>query len=264
MKNFAYHLPGSIREATELFDKSDDGKFLAGGHTLIPILKQRMAEHADLIDISAISDLQGITVDGDKLRLGAMSRHVQVAESEIVSESIPALSVLASGIGDPHVRNRGTIGGSLANNDPSADYPAAILGLGATIYTDRRQIPGDEFFIDMFETTLEEGELITAVEFNIPDQSIYLKFPNPASRYAIVGVFVSQLKGRPRVAVTGAGPCVFRHEQMEQALLSDFSSKALENIEVSDENFNSDIHASAEYRAHLVKILTGRAVDRLI
>lgn len=263
MKNFAYHLPGSIREAAEIFGKSDDGKFLAGGHTLIPVLKQRLAEHADLIDISAISELQGVTLDGDKLRLGAMTRHAQVAESEIVSGAVPALADLAAGIGDPHVRNRGTIGGSLANNDPSADYPAAILGLGATIYTDRRQIPDNEFFLDMFETTLEEGELITAVEFNIPERAAYLKFPNPASRYAIVGVFVSQLKGQPRVAVTGAGPCVFRHEQMEQALLTDFSSSALEGIEVSDENLNNDIHASAEYRAHLVKILAGRAVDRL-
>ncbi len=263
MKNFEYHRPGSIKEAIEIINRSDDGKYLAGGHTLIPVLKQRMAEHADLVDISTISDLRGINVKDNSIQIGAMTRHAEVAKSEPVRKNIPALSELAGGIGDPHVRNRGTIGGSLANNDPTADYPAAVLGLGAIIYTDRRQIAGDDFFVDMFETALEEAELIKAVEFPIPDRAIYLKFPNPASRYALVGVFVSQLNGQPRVAVTGAGPCVFRQREMEGALLKDFSSDALDDIVVPDDDLNEDFHASAEYRAHLVKILAKRAVDRL-
>lgn len=263
MKNFEYHRPADIKEAVDIVNNSGDGKYLAGGHTMIPVLKQRMAEHADLVDISMISDLQGIKVGENNIQIGAMTRHVEVAESELVRKSIRALSGLASGIGDPHVRNRGTIGGSLANNDPSADYPAAVLGLGAIIHTDRRQIPGDDFFVDMFETALEDGELLTAVEFTVPDRAAYLKFPNPASRYAITGVFVSLRDGHPRVAVTGAGPCVFRQHEMEQALLAEFSSSALDNIVVADDDLNQDIHASAEYRAHLIKVLAKRAVDSL-
>ena len=189
-----------------------------------------------------------------------MTRHAEVAESPEVQKAIPALAKLAGGIGDPMVRNRGTIGGSIANNDPAADYPSAVLGLGATVHTSKRNIPGDEFFTGMFETALEPGEMVTAVTFPVPEKAAYMKFPNPASRYAIVGVFVSKTGGNVRVAVTGAGPCVFRAEEMEKALAKDFSPKAIEGIKLSAADLNADIHASADYRAHLIGVMARRAV----
>ncbi|TCT12698.1 carbon-monoxide dehydrogenase medium subunit [Tepidamorphus gemmatus] len=260
MYQFNYHRPDSIRKAAALLAKHEDAKLLAGGHTLLPTMKQRLAAPSDLIDLSGIPDLSGIELKGRTLHIGAMTRHAEVAESQIVRSSIPALAKLAAGIGDPHVRHRGTIGGSVANNDPNADYPAACLGLGATIVTNKRRIAADDFFTGMFETALEPGEIITKVLFPVPRKAGYAKFANPASRYALVGVFVSKRGGEVRVAVTGAGPCVFRVPQFEAALSQRFAPKALDGLEVSAEGLNSDIHGSAEYRANLVAVMARRAV----
>ena len=207
MYEFQYHRPGSLEEAARIFANADDGQFLAGGMTMIPVMKQRLAMPSDIIDLSRIDELTGITDGSSSISIGAITPHAEVAGSEMVAKAIPALAALAGGIGDPAVRNRGTIGGSIANNDPSADYPAAILGLGATVHTAARDIAADDFFTDMFETALEEGELITRVTFPKADKAGYAKFPNPASRYATAGVFVAQLSAGVRVAVTGAGAC---------------------------------------------------------
>ena len=239
---------------------AEDGTFLAGGHTLIPTLKQRLAMPSDVVDLAGL-DMTGISVSGGAVTIGAGATHASVAASGDVRGAIPALADLAGHIGDPHVRARGTIGGSVANNDPAADYPAALVGLSATVTTNEREISADDFFTGMFETALEEGELITAVTFPGADRAAYIKFPNPASRYAIVGVFVAQASGGVRVAVTGAGPCVFRVPEMEAALASDFASDAIKDIAIEDDDLNSDIHASAEYRAHLVNVMARRAVD---
>jgi carbon-monoxide dehydrogenase medium subunit len=260
MYDFNYIQAKSVDEAAKSHGSASDGSYLAGGMTLIPTLKQRLASPSDLIDLAKIADLAGITVTGNSVRIGAMTRHAVVASSPEVQKAIPALAALAGGIGDPMVRNRGTMGGSIANNDPAADYPSAVVGLGATVHTSKRDIPGDEFFTGMFETALEQGEIVTGVTYPVPDKAAYVKFPNPASRYAIVGVFVSKTGGSVRVAVTGAGPCVFRATEMEKALEADFSPKAIENIKVSADNLNSDIHATADYRAHLVTVMAKRAV----
>ncbi|HBC54338.1 MAG TPA: carbon monoxide dehydrogenase, partial [Alphaproteobacteria bacterium] len=252
MYEFDYHTPQTLADARSLLSGRDDPKLLAGGQTLLPTMKQRLAAPSDLIDLRKIADLAGIARDGDKLRIGAMTRHAAVADSEVVKQAIPALARLAGGIGDPLVRHRGTLGGSIANNDPSADYPAACLGLGATIVTDRREIAADDFFLGMFETALEEDEIITAVAFPVPQKAGYAKFPNPASRYAMVGVFVAQTGGTVRVAVTGAAPGVFRVGEMEAALASDFSAQAIADIAVPSEGLLEDLHGSAEYRANLV------------
>ncbi len=260
MYEFNYHRPGSVDEAVELLKNSDDGKFLAGGHTLIPTLKQRLASPSDVIDITdAVKS--GIDASGGNVVIGAGTTHAEVAGSMDVRNSIPALASLAGGIGDPHVRARGTIGGSVANNDPAADYPAACVALDATIVTSKREISADEFFTGMFETALEEDEIVTSVRFPVPAKAGYVKFPNPASRYALVGVFVASAGGGARVAVTGAGPCVFRDAAMESALSGDFSSGAIAEASVASDDLNSDIHASAEYRAHLVGVMARRAVD---
>ena len=259
MYEFAYHRPNSIRKASSL-SASGEAKFLAGGQTLLPTMKQRLASPDALIDLAGIEALQGIELKGRTLHIGAMSRHADVASSAVVREAIPALAALAGGIGDPHVRSMGTIGGSVANNDPAADYPAACLGLGATIVTNKRRISADDFFTDMFETALEEGEIITKVLFPLPRRSAYAKFDNPASRYALVGVFVSKRGRDVRVAVTGAGPCVFRVAAMEDALSKRFAAKSLDGISVAAGDLNSDIHASADYRAHLVGVMARRAV----
>ena len=260
MYDFNYIQAKNVDEAAQSHGSASDGTYLAGGMTLIPTLKQRLASPSDLIDLAKIEDLAGISVKGNSVRIGAMTRHAVVASSEDVQKAIPALASLAGGIGDPMVRNRGTMGGSIANNDPAADYPSAVVGLGATVHTSKRNIPGDEFFTGMFETALEPGEIVTAVTYPVPDKAAYVKFPNPASRYAIVGVFVSKTGSAVRVAVTGAGPCVFRATEMEKALEADFSPKAIENIKVSADGLNSDIHATADYRAHLITVMAKRAV----
>ncbi len=248
-------------EAESLVAKAEDGKFMSGGMTLLPTLKQRLARPSDVVDLNGLEgDLSGISVDGKTVTVGALTRHAAVAASAEVQKAIPALAKLAGCIGDPMVRNRGTIGGSIANSDPAADYPAAIVGLGATVHTTKREITGDNFFKDLFETALENVEIITKITFLVPEKSGYMKFPNPASRYCVVGVMVSKTGGDVRVGVTGAGPCAFRQSEMEKALGGSFAAEAVENIKVSDADFNSDIHASAEYRAHLVTIMAKRAV----
>jgi len=262
MYEFNFNRPASVADALAAVADADDGQFMAGGQTMIPVLKQRLAMPSDVVELAKIDDLKGIAVDGGTVTIGAMMTHSEVHNSSDVASAIPALADLAGMIGDPHVRNRGTIGGSVANNDPAADYPAAVVGLGATVVTDRREMAGDDFFVDLFETALAEGELITAVRFPVPDKAAYMKFPNPASRYAIVGVFVSQSGSDVRVAVTGAGPCVFRAVAMETALASDFSADAVAGIFVSGDDFNNDIHASAEYRVHLVTVMAKRAVAK--
>ena len=260
MYEFAYRRAASAEEARRLYEAADDPRYLAGGHTLLPTMKQRLANPSDLIDIADIDDMRGVSRENDAVIVGALATHAEVAASAIAADAIPALAALAAGIGDPHVRNRGTIGGSIANNDPAADYPAAVLGLDATVRTDRRAIAAGDFFSGMFETALEPGELVVSVSFPIPRAACYAKFPNPASRYAIVGVMAARAGGGARVAVTGAGHCVFRATEMERALDADFSPAALEDIEIPQDDLNADIHASAEYRAHLVGVMARRAV----
>ena len=261
MYDFTYHRAANIADAVKQVGGADDGQFLAGGHTLLPTLKLRLAQPSDLVDLQDIGDLKGISVSGEGITVKAMTTHATVAGSADVQKAIPALAALAGGIGDPHVRSRGTIGGSIANNDPAADYPAAVVGLGATIKTDKREIAGDDFFTSMFDTALAEGELITEVSFPKADKAAYYKFKNPASRFAIVGVFVAQIGGGVRVAVTGAAPCVFRVVDMEAALAGNFSADAIKDISVSQDGLNSDIHAKADYRAHLVNVCARRAVE---
>ena len=233
---------------------------LAGGQTLIPTMKMRLANPSALIDISGLKELSFIRVSGDAVMIGADTKHFDVANSADVKRAIPALAHLADEIGDPAVRYMGTLGGSLANNDPAADYPAAVLGLGATIKTTKRSIAADDFFTGMFSTALDDGEIITEISFPIPERAGYAKFPNPASRYAMAGVFVAKTRGGVRVAVTGAAPCVFRVPEMEAALAKNFSPDAIAKIAVDSGNMNSDIHGSAEYRAHLVSVMAKRAI----
>jgi carbon-monoxide dehydrogenase medium subunit len=260
MYPFNYHRPASVRKAATILAKEEDAKILAGGHTLLPTMKQRLASPSDLVDLSGVEGLAGIELKGRRLHIGAMTRHADVANSDVVKEAIPALAQLAGGIGDPHVRARGTIGGSIANNDPNADYPAACVGLGATIVTNKRKIEADDFFTGMFDTALEPGEIVTKVIFPLPRKAGYAKFPNPASRYALVGVFVSKRGKDVRAAVTGAGPCVFRSKELEDALSARFAPKSLEGVSIPSSGLNSDIHASADYRANLVAVMARRAV----
>lgn len=261
MYAFEYHRPTSVADAAALLKQAGDGVLMAGGMTLIPTLKQRLASPSDVIDLGGVGDLTRILVDrGSHLVIGALTTHAAVAASKDVQGWIPALAKLAGGIGDPQVRNRGTIGGSIANNDPAADYPAAVLALNAKVHTDRRVIDGNGFFTGMFETALAEDEIVTEVRFPKPQAAAYAKFPNPASRYAIVGVFVARFDDGVRVAVTGASPCVFRASEIEGALARNFAAGALDGITVKSDGLNSDIHASAEYRAHLVKVMAQRAV----
>jgi carbon-monoxide dehydrogenase medium subunit len=264
MYNFDYHRAKSVADAAKLLKDAADGKFLAGGMTLLPTLKQRLAQPSDLIDLAQIPDMKGISVAGKTLTIKAMTRHFDVATSPDVQKAIPALAVLAGGIGDPSVRHRGTIGGSVANADPAADYPAGLVGLGATIETDKRKIAADDFFVSLFETALEPGEIITAVHFPIPDKAGYVKFAHLASGYATVGVMVAKTGDQVRVGVTGAGPSAFRVPEMEAALAKSFTPDAIANIKVSAEGLLSDIHSSAEYRAHLVTVIAKRAVAAAI
>jgi aerobic carbon-monoxide dehydrogenase medium subunit len=260
MYEFNYHRPTSLDEIANLLSANEEAKLVAGGMTLVPTLKQRLAKPSDLVDLAAIPALRGITDAGDALVIGAMTRHGEVHNSPVVKQAIPGLAAMAGLIGDPAVRNRGTIGGSISNNDPAADYPAALVALGATVHTTKREIAGEQFFTGMFETALEPTEIVTAVRFPKPQAACYQKFRNPASRYAIVGVFVARTGSGIRVAVTGAGPSVFRVPEMETALAKSFTPDAIKDITIPDDGLNSDIHASAEYRAHLVGVMARRAV----
>jgi carbon-monoxide dehydrogenase medium subunit len=260
MNSFAYHKAGTVPEAIALLGTTTESRPIAGGMTLLPTMKQRLAAPAALVDLSGIATLKGISIAGSMVTIGAMTRHVDVARSEVVAKAIPALARLAGGIGDPAVRNRGTIGGSLANNDPAADYPAAVLALDATIVTNAREIAADRFFRGLFETALEPGELITAVRFPQPLAAGYAKAPNPASRYALVGVFVARFPTGVRLTVTGAGPVVFRLPKLEAALSSRFEPTAVDGLAVDPSGLNSDIHAEAAFRAHLITVMTKRAV----
>lgn len=264
MQPFNYFRPSALAEAAALHRQADDPAYLSGGQTLIPAMQQRLSVPTDLIDLSGIPELSGIEATAGAVRIGAFSRHAQVAESPQVRSAIPALAHLAGLIGDAQVRNLGTLGGSVANNDPAADYPAAVLALGATVHTNRRAIAGDEFFQAFFETALEEGEIITAVEFPVPRRAAYRKFPNPASRYAVVGVMAAEFDEGLRVGVTGAGPCAFRAQGLERALNARPSPEALDAVDIPHADFNNDLHASAEYRAALVKVMTQRALADLL
>jgi aerobic carbon-monoxide dehydrogenase medium subunit len=261
MYSFTFHRPETLRQAVALLSKNEDAKLLAGGHTLLPTMKLRLANPPQLIDLSKIEGLAGIELKGRTIEIGAMTRHNDVHTSSVVQQAAPVLAKLAGMIGDPAVRHMGTIGGSVANNDPTADYPAACLGLGATIITNKRRIKADDFFTGMFSTALEPTEIITKISFPLPKKAAYQKFRNQASRYALVGVFVGKRGSEIRVAVTGAGGNgVFRVKSFEDALKKRFSPKSLEGLTVSADGLNSDIHGSAEYRAHLIGVLARRAV----
>ena len=259
MKTFNYHSAKDSKEASKL--SSSNSAFLAGGMTTIPSMKLGLASYKDIIDIKGIKKLSGIKVSGKSVVIGATTKHAEVANSKEIKKTIPSLASLAEGIGDPQVRNRGTIGGSIANNDPSADYPSACIALEATIHTNERKIEASKFFKGMFETALKKAELIEAIEFKVPEKSSYAKYPNPASRYAIVGVYVAKLKKETRVAITGAGNCVFRSKELESSLTKNFTSAATDNVSISNKGLNSDIHASADYRAHIIKVMARKAVS---
>ena len=259
MYAFSYSNPQTTGEAA-----SASGQFLAGGQSLIPSMKLRLAQPGAIVDLNGVAELAGIRVSGAQLEIGAMTRHADVAASREVQAAIPALAQLAGGIGDRQVRARGTIGGSLANNDPAACYPSAVLGLGATVVTNQREIAADDFFQGMYTTALQEGELITAVRFPVPRAAAYLKFKQPASRFALVGVFVAQTAQGVRVAITGAGLSVFRHEGLEAALNQSFTPEAAAGVKIDDSELNSDLHASARYRAQLISVQTQRAVEQLL
>jgi len=264
MRSFDYHRPSSLPEAARVYAAEADTRLLAGGMTLIPAMKMRLLLPPALVDLGGLAELRGIRAGKQEVGIGAMTRHAQVAGSADVRRLIPALSALAAGIGDPQVRNRGTIGGAIANNDPAADYPAALLGLGATIATSKRRIPADKFFIGMFETALEAGEIILQVTFPVPAMAVYEKFRSPASRYALVGVFVARTSSGVRVAVTGAAPCVFRATALESLLSEKFAPEALAGFRFAAEGLNTDMHGDAQFRANLISVLTRRAVANLV
>jgi carbon-monoxide dehydrogenase medium subunit len=260
MYAFDYHRPPSLADAASKL-KTGSARVLAGGQTLIPAMKFRLAQADNVVDLGAIEDLKGITQSGSSLRIGAMTTHATVAESPVVKQAIPGLAALATQIGDPHVRNRGTIGGSVANNDPAADYPAAVLALGATVNTNQRAMAADDFFTGLFSTALEDSEIITHFDFPVPESFAYMKFANPASRFALVGVAVARTTSGVRVAVTGAGASgVYRLKEAESALGTNFSAAALDGVKIDATNLLSDIHAEADYRAHLVGVMLRRAV----
>jgi carbon-monoxide dehydrogenase medium subunit len=264
MYSFNYHRPASLDAAAKLRADCEDAVFLSGGQTLIPTLKQRLASPTDLIDLSGVAGLTGIDVNDKRVVIGAMTRHADVARSAALRKVLPVLCDLAGQIGDAQVRSRGTIGGSIANSDPAADYPAAVIGLGATVHTNVRAIAAADYFEDLFETALEPGEIVKSIEFPVPRRAAYCKFPNPASRYAIAGVLVADFGGKYRVGVTGAGPCAFRAVNLEQALNARLAPQAVDAVEIDYERFNSDLHATAEYRANLVRVMARRAVAALM
>jgi len=259
MHAFNYHRPSSVDAAAGL--AKGEAKLLAGGQSLVQAMKLRLSSPSDIIDLGTIQSLRGIKSDGKSVTIGAMARHAEVAHSADVKKTIPALAALAGMIGDRQVRSMGTCGGSIANNDPAADYPAVVLALNGTITTNKGKHEADKFFKGLFETALKEGEIITSVTFQAPKRAAYMKFKNPASRFAIVGVFVADFGGSVRVAVTGAGSCVFRQADMEKALAAKFDPASVASIKQKQDGLNSDLHASAEYRAHLVTIMAKRAVE---
>ena len=260
MYSFNYHRPRSVADAVALLSAHEDGKLMAGGQTYLPTLKQRLAHPSDVIDLAGIAELKGIKEEGGGITIGAMTRHADVTGSAVVKRLIPSLAELAELIGDPQVRNRGTIGGSISNNDPAADYPGALLALAATVRTNKREIPADSFFTGMFETALDRDDIVTAVHFPKPEKGAYMKFPQPASRFSLAGVYVARTGGGVRVAVTGAAPCAYRWVDAENALAQNFSPAAINGLKVDAGGLNADIHASAEYRAHLIKVMAKRAV----
>src|SRR5438105_3728313 len=265
MHAFQYHRPTSSKEAIGLAGQKSEGKFLACGQSLVQAMKLRLSSPTDLIDLGTIKELAGIKVSGSAVEIGAMTRHAEVAASAEVRKAIPSLAALAELIGDRQVRHLGTMGGSLANSDPAADYPAAVLALNATIITNKRKIAADSFFKGLYETALEPTELITAVSFQIPKRGAYMKFRNPASRFALVGVFVADFgSGNVRVGVTGAGACAFRQTEMEKALAAKFAPESVANIKVKPDGLNNDLHASPEYRAHLITVMAKRAVEQAL
>ncbi|MGB0751658.1 MAG: FAD binding domain-containing protein [Gammaproteobacteria bacterium] len=261
MYTFNYHRPASLDQTKELLSSLEDPKILAGGMTLLPTMKQRLASPSDLIDLADVDGLRELHIAEGRAHIGAMCRHVEVESSDTLKAGLPVLAALAGHIGDPQVRNRGTAGGSIANADPAADYPAAVLALKGEVTTSSRTIGADDFFVDLFETALKEDEIIQSVSFAVPECAAYMKFPNPASRYAIVGVLVAKFDDGVRVAVTGAGPNAFRVAEMESRLNERFDASAIEDMLIDDSELNADIHASNEYRAHLVTVMARRAVD---
>ena len=261
MYTFKYQRANSVADAAAVISKNADAKLLAGGQSLIATMKLRLSRPSDLVDLGPMAELRGIKVEGGAVTIGAMTRHAEVAASAEVKKAIPALASLAASIGDRQVRNMGTLGGSVAHNDPAADYPAAVLALGATVNTNKRKIAADQFFKGMYETALEAGEIITSVTFPCPKRAAYMKFKNPASRYAIVGGFVADSGNGVRVAVTGAAPSVFRVAEMEKALASKFAPESVASIKVPEKGLNSDLHAKADYRAHLITVMARRAVE---
>lgn len=261
MYNFTFQRPASLADAVSILADDDEAMALAGGMTLIPSMKHRLAAPSQLLDLAGLPELGGISGTDQALTVGAATPHAVVATDSTVCSMLPALASLAGEIGDPQVRARGTLGGSLANNDPAADYPAAVLGLAATVHTDRREISADDFFVGMFETALEPGELICKVSFGLPDRAAYAKFHHPASGYAMTGVFVAKFADEVRVAVTGAAPVVFRWQAAESALARSFDVASVEPLEMPADGLNADLHAPAGYRAHLVNVMTQRAVS---
>jgi len=265
MHAFEYHRPSSTKDALALAGAKPDGKFLAGGQSLVQAMKLRLSSPSDLIDLGTIKELSGIKVSGSSVEIGAMTRHADVAHSAEVKKAIPSLAAMAALIGDRQVRHMGTMGGSLANSDPAADYPAAVLALNATINTSKRKIPGDQFFKGLYETALEPTELITSVVFQAPKRGAYMKFRNPASRFALVGVYVADFGGgNVRVGITGAGASAFRQSEMEKALSAKFAPEAVANVKVKADGLNNDLHASPEYRAHLITVMAKRAVEQAL
>jgi carbon-monoxide dehydrogenase medium subunit len=263
MYPLTYRRPKTLAEAKEMFGAGADPSFLSGGHTLLPTMKQRLAAPSDLIDLTTIPELRGIAVEGNALKIGAAMTHAEMSESPVVRLAIPVLAGLAGSIADRHVRHRGTIGGSTANNDPAADYPSAVLALNATIVTDRRRIAADDFFTGLYQTAREPDEIVTRIEFPIPSQACYAKFRSPASRFPIVGVFVARTGTAVRVAVTGAGASgVFRPVTFERALTADFRSEAVAECKVDPALLLNDLNGTAEYRAHLIGVLAARAVAK--
>lgn len=260
MKNFNYHRPADASAASAALSKSEEPRLLAGGMSLLPSMKLRLVAPTDIVDLGEIAALKGIKVEGKEVYVGAMTCHADVAANADVRRVLPALAELADGIGDPAVRHRGTIGGSIANADPAACYPSAVVGLDATVETNKRKIPGDQFFTGLFTTALEPGEIVTGVRFKAPDKAKYMKLRHPASGFAVVGVMVAKYGSNVRVAVTGAGPSVFRVPAMEKALSANFSAKALDGITIPDGDLMTDIHFSAEYRANAVVVMAKRGV----
>ncbi|MBK6395183.1 MAG: xanthine dehydrogenase family protein subunit M [Betaproteobacteria bacterium] len=260
MYAFELHHAKSVADAAALLAKTG-GKALAGGQSLVAAMKLRLAQPGHVVDLSGVAELKGIRREGDHVTIGAMTRHAEVASSDVVKGAIPALAALAEGIGDRQVRNMGTLGGALANNDPAADWPAGVLGLGATVVTNKRKIAADDFFKGMYETALGADEIIVSVSFPVPKKAAYAKFPNPASRFALVGVLVAQTGSGVRVAVTGAASAVFRCKPIEDALAKSWTAAAAKAVKVSATDLNSDLHGSPAYRAHLVSVMAARAVD---